>query len=112
MQRLLDLGRPIALTFEAYNLTYDENFEEALRIFLSLVELYPEDASHPYNAACSYALQGNSEESIKMLRKAISIDESIIGWMNSDPDLKSLREMDSFKNLSLIKKNDWFFGNR
>lgn len=112
LQRLLDLGRPIALTFEAYNLTYDENFEEALRIFLSLVELYPEDASHPYNAACSYALQGNSEESIKMLRKAISIDESIIGWMNSDPDLKSLREMDSFKNLSLIKKNGWFFGNR
>ncbi len=112
LKRLLDIGRPIALTFEAYNLTYEGKFEESLKIFLNLVELYPEDASHPYNAACSYALQGNSEESIKMLKKAISIDESIIGWMNSDPDLKSLRGMEDFKNLSLLKKNDWFFGNR
>ena len=51
----------------------------------------PEDSGVLYNVACAYALQGQTEQAIGVLEKAIQNGFGHKQWLENDSDLDSLR---------------------
>lgn len=98
--RLLELARPIAVTFEAYTLLYEGEHERAAGMFVRLMELEPDDAGHPYNAACAYSLWGGHEEmALDLLALALEMDPSMLPHARGDSDLDPLRGLERFAEL-------------
>lgn len=58
-----------------------------------------------YNAACVFALQGNTDEALEMLDKSIDAGWQDIAWMQKDSDLASIRGDDRW-NLLLEKTQE------
>jgi hypothetical protein len=52
-----------------------------------------------YNVACTYALLGESEHSLELLEKAVSLGWGDRAWLETDSDLDSLRSEPRFKAL-------------
>lgn len=101
--RLLDLARPVALTFEGYRLLYDGAHERAADIFMRLADLEPHDASHPYNAACAFSLWGDHEaEAVGMLAKALEMDLTLLPLAREDHDLDPLRGLVEFQEVMAL----------
>jgi hypothetical protein len=44
-----------------------------------------------YNAACFFAVQGEREEALDCLEKAVQLGFGLRGWIENDADLASLR---------------------
>jgi len=64
------------------------------------VALAPDDGRIRYNAACAYALAGQSERAIEHLEKGIeNLPSYIADWPRRDPDLDAVREHPEFKRL-------------
>jgi tetratricopeptide (TPR) repeat protein len=83
---------------------YRKDYDGAIALFDEcLAHNIHEDMAH-YNKACCYALQGKSELAIVSLQ-SISTDETQQYYIEAqtDPDLQSLHELDSFQ--TLIRKN-------
>lgn len=99
LARLLNLARPIALTFEAYNRLYANELERAIEIFESLADIEPENASHHYNLACAYALSGRAADALRELEFAIKLDPMLIPHARQDPDLESLHPNPEFERI-------------
>jgi serine/threonine protein kinase/Flp pilus assembly protein TadD len=59
----------------------------------------PEDAGILYNVACVYSLQGQLEESIACLEKALVHGFWYKRWAENDSDLNNVREHPGFKKL-------------
>ncbi|MFQ5926838.1 MAG: protein kinase [Terriglobia bacterium] len=59
----------------------------------------PEETSILYNVACVYALQGQSEQAIDCLEKAIKHGFGFKEWIENDSDLNSLRTHPRFQAL-------------
>jgi non-specific serine/threonine protein kinase len=59
----------------------------------------PEDCGILYNVACTYALQGKSEEAIDCLEKAMKHAHWYKRWIEHDSDLDSLRSHPRFQAL-------------
>jgi len=59
----------------------------------------PEDSAVLYNVACAYAQQGEIEEAIAILEKAIQNGFGHKEWLENDPDLDSLRGHPRFRSL-------------
>ena len=54
-----------------------------------------------YNAACFYALQGDSDRSLEHLSRAVELGWGDPAWVETDSDLDSLRADDRF--IALLK---------
>jgi non-specific serine/threonine protein kinase len=52
-----------------------------------------------YNVGCVYALVGKTDEALDCLEKALDNGFSQIEWIENDPDLDELRELDRFSAL-------------
>jgi adenylate cyclase len=63
------------------------------------VAIQPTDFAVLYNAACSYALVGDSQKSLDLLDRAVGTGKGFRAWMEHDPDLDSLRELPRFKEI-------------
>jgi tetratricopeptide (TPR) repeat protein len=96
---------PECLVHRASLLFYRKDYDGAIALFDEcLTHNIQADMAH-YNKACCYALQGKSELALASLQ-SISTDEGkqyYIKEAQTDPDLQSLHELDSFQ--SLICKN-------
>lgn len=82
--------------------------DKGLQIDKRLARITPKDPLVHYNLACSYAILRDTNRALKSLKKAIELGYDDPEWMQCDPDLKNLREIDGFKRLindfsSLIK---------
>lgn len=72
-----------------------EGFEWAERA----LELDPDDAGVRYNAACLFALEGETDRAIECLEAAIERGFQNREWFDKDPDLASLRDEPRFQAL-------------
>lgn len=59
----------------------------------------PEEATILYNAACTYALLGETDRAIDLLEKAIRNGYGHKEWIDNDPDFASLRDHPRFQAL-------------
>ena len=60
--------------------------------------LRPDDFGTLYNAACYFALAGDSERALDLLERATA-GGGYPDWIEHDPDLVSLREQPRFREL-------------
>lgn len=68
------------------------HFQKAIKTKADYVEPY-------YNLACLYTIQKDHEEGLSFLKKAASLDRSVILWAQEDPDLETLRGASGFQAL-------------
>lgn len=52
-----------------------------------------------YNLACHYALAGEKEKAIAILREALQLNPGLIEWSKQDTDFASIREEPAYKAL-------------
>jgi adenylate cyclase len=52
-----------------------------------------------YNLACFYAIQGEPEEALNCLEKAVQLGFGLKGWAENDPDLNLLHSNSRFQAL-------------
>jgi uncharacterized Ntn-hydrolase superfamily protein len=99
LARILNLARPIALANEGYLKLYAGDRAAAEQIFEQLVQLQPDEASHHYNLACAYSLDGKLDAALAELKLALAKDGKLRQSAGQDPDLKALYEREDFKTL-------------
>ena len=73
--------------------------DEALGIFLELIQRKPNNSSHWYNLACIYALQQKQPEALESLEKAIELDQKYKQQARTDSDFDSIRDSEAFQEL-------------
>lgn len=81
------------------NLTRKGRYNQGLQIDKRLIELRPSDPLAHYNLACSYALTGRTDQSIKTLRRAVELGYCDFRYMREDRDLESIRQDPRFRQL-------------
>ena len=72
---------------------------EALAIDRRVVQLSPADPIAHYNLACSLARTGESQQAIAMLRRAVARGYRDLEYLETDPDLDSLRNEPAYREL-------------
>ena len=92
--------RALSLTPQA--LFDDGQIERALEWTNKALELYPDDASILFNAACFMAKTGRKEEALDYLENVFGRGYGKLDWIERDPDFDSLRDEPRFK--ALLKK--------
>ena len=73
---------------------------DAKDTLLMALKLKPDDSSLNYNLACTYALSDIRMTALIYLEKAITLDPSLRERARTDPDLKSIRDLKPFKELT------------
>jgi adenylate cyclase len=63
------------------------------------VALKPYDYAVLYNAACSFALAGNTARALELLDRAVGTGRGYRAWFEHDPDLDSLRTLPRFREI-------------
>lgn len=74
-------------------------FAEGLKIDERLSRLRPEDSVVHYNLACSYSLTEQIESALSALETAIKLGYRDLKSIDTDPDLKNLRQHASYKKI-------------
>jgi len=85
-------------TFRASNLKKTDP-EAARKLLDEGLEAWPESPSLLFEMGCWHAVEGNKDEAIDWLRRALEKEPKIREWLEEDDDLTSLREDPSFKTL-------------
>lgn len=100
-QKALSLDSTNSKSLKGIAAIYAEKNEyvSAISTFKKVLELQPRDPGIYYNIACMYSLQGNRENAIFWLQRAISNGFSNWELMNNDKDLKNIKEMKEFRQL-------------
>ena len=80
-----------ALILGAMRLVNSGQRERALEWAKRALTIDPEDSGIVYNTACFYAIQGETDEAIACLEKAVQYGFGLRGWLENDPDFNSLR---------------------
>jgi serine/threonine protein kinase/Flp pilus assembly protein TadD len=88
-----------ALNLGAMHLAYLGQRERGLEWAKRAMAADPEDSGMLYNLACFYAIQGEPEEALNCLEKAVQLGFGLKGWAENDPDLKSLHSNSRFQAL-------------
>jgi tetratricopeptide (TPR) repeat protein len=78
----------------------DGNFIGARRNFEKAIRLGPGNVDPYYNLACVFAVTGETKKSLTYLKKAVSLDRSVIDWARKDADLQTLQGLPDFKNIT------------
>ena len=86
------------LAFQAYN---SHDYKDFLKYMKQAYELSNTHQSYIYNLAIAYLFNGNKEEALRLLKKAL--DFGFVYPLDKDEDLNGLRNDPEFKKL--IKKN-------
>jgi tetratricopeptide (TPR) repeat protein len=74
-------------------------YTEGLEIDERLSRLRPDDAVVHYNLACSYSLTRQIELAVEALETAINLGYRDFKAMDTDPDLKNLRQNTAYKRI-------------
>jgi len=99
-EKAIKLDPESPMNWNAMGLRYghDGNYEMALGHFLAAYTLDPSYYLSSFNAACTYAVLGDTEKALKFLKTALS-SKRFIHFAETDPDLASVRVMREFKAL-------------
>jgi len=87
------------LTSEGYAALDNNNLDSAVTLFTKQVELIPEGKWGYYDLACAYGRNGNVEESMKWLTKAVDNGWADAVHLSTDGDLQALHENPKFDSL-------------
>jgi tetratricopeptide (TPR) repeat protein len=88
-----------ALQILGDNYTRGGRYDEGLKIDERLSRLRPDDSVVHYNLACSYSLTQQIELALQALEAAINLGYRDLKSVDTDPDLKNLREHAAFKKI-------------
>jgi tetratricopeptide (TPR) repeat protein len=72
---------------------------EGLKVDQRLASLEPANPLVFYNLACSYSLAGEIDQAASALEKSLELGYRDFDWLARDPDLKTLRVHEAFKDL-------------
>ncbi|MEI7437376.1 MAG: hypothetical protein WCL16_11305 [bacterium] len=75
-------------------------YAEGLDVDQRLSALCPQEPLVLYNLGCSFALTGNVNASLEALKRAISLGYDDLVFMARDEDLRSLRELAEFRDIT------------
>lgn len=81
--------------FAAYSA---RDYDKAIEINQKLVELQPDDPTHPYNMACLYSLKDDKAKAGEWLTKAIDLGFSDFGQLAGDADLNNIHDTEAYKS--------------
>ena len=95
----LNPGDARALSFGATTLATFGERSEALAWADRAADIDPEEPSVIYNVACVYAILGSPDEALDLLEQVITRGFGHRGWVEQDPDLRSLRDHPRFRKL-------------
>jgi len=73
--------------------------QSARQILEEGLAAWPESPTIHYNLACLAALQGDSEEALASLRRALKLRPEVVDWAREDEDLAGLRGRPDFAEL-------------
>ena len=88
---------PRALCLGAIELAHVGQPERGLEWIRRALAIDPEDSGMLYNAACFYCVQGEREEALACLEKAVQLGFGLRGWVENDSDLASIRDDPRFQ---------------
>jgi len=88
-----------ALNLGAMHMAYLGQRERGLEWAKRAMAADPEDSGMLYNLACFYAIQGEPEEALNCLEKAVQLGFGLRGWIENDPDFSSVRGTPRFQAL-------------
>ena len=88
-----------ALKILGDNYTRGGRYAEGLKIDERLSSLRPDDSVVHYNLACSYSLTQQIDLALQALEAAINLGYRDLKSVDTDPDLKNLREHAAFKKI-------------
>jgi adenylate cyclase len=99
-EKAIKLDAESPMNWNAMGLRYghDGNYEMALGHFLAAYALDPTYYLSSFNAACTYAVLGDTEKALEFLKTAFS-SRRFVQFAETDPDLASVRVMREFKAL-------------
>ncbi|MBU4305879.1 MAG: hypothetical protein KJ893_09740 [Candidatus Omnitrophica bacterium] len=88
-------------------------YAKGLEMDERLVRFKPDDPLVHYNLACSYSLLGKVDMAFKTLEKAVSLGYDDFKFMDSDPDLSTVRQDQRYQNMisSIVNKKGEANGN-
>ncbi len=95
----LDPADRRALSIGSISLFENGDEEESFRCINKALELYPNDLSVLFNAACLYAKAGKKDKALNFLQIAIENGYGNKAWIEHDSDYDSLRDEPRFKEL-------------
>ncbi|MDP6540875.1 MAG: BTAD domain-containing putative transcriptional regulator [Planctomycetota bacterium] len=81
-------------------------WENGLGVDRRLVRLVPHNPTVHYNLACSLALLGRSDDALDALERSVELGYDDFEFLQSDPDLVSLRNEARFRGLVRLLQTD------
>ncbi len=96
---LLDPGHVSALNNLGVIYIQEGNYLAAQESLEGAIRQEPEYVDPYYNLACLYALKGERMKGLAQLRKAASLEKSVMDWAREDRDLQNLRGMPAFEEI-------------
>jgi tetratricopeptide (TPR) repeat protein len=80
-------------------------YDHSLQVDLRLSQLQPGDPVVFYNLACSHAINGELDQAMAALEKALTLGYRDFNWLARDPDLLALRQHPLYRAIkSRIRK--------
>jgi len=89
---------------EAIRLLQGKKFNEAIDKYKKILKTNPKDSTALYNLACTYALMGDKNMSVKYLRMSVAAGYTDFNHMAVDTDLDSIRDHKGYQ--MLLKQRD------
>ncbi|MCP4575135.1 MAG: tetratricopeptide repeat protein [Deltaproteobacteria bacterium] len=96
---IMDPGHVRALNNRGVLHLHHKDYPAARKCFEKAIRLKPDYVDPYYNLACVSVAQGQSEQGLRYLKKAVSMDPAVRVWAKEDPDLDVLRGTAGFKKL-------------
>jgi tetratricopeptide (TPR) repeat protein len=100
----MDPGHVEALNNRGVLHLQEKNYSAARKCFEKAIRLKPDYVDPYYNLACVCAVQGQVQQGLRYLGKAISMDPHVKKWAKEDPDLEGLRGDPRFREIVFRKR--------
>jgi cytochrome c-type biogenesis protein CcmH/NrfG len=75
------------------------NHDHSLRVDQELARLQPRNPMVFYNLACGHSLNGEVNQAVEALEKALVLGYRDFKWLAKDPDLHQLRQHPLYRNI-------------
>lgn len=95
----VDPGCVPALNNLGVILMNEKNYPDARRRFEKAARLKPGYVDPYYNLACLFALTDRPDQSLRYLKRAISLDPQVKAWALADADLERLHSQPGFREI-------------
>ena len=100
----MDPGHVAALNNRGVLHLREKSYSAARKCFEKAIRLKPDYVDPYYNLACVCAVQGQVQQGLRYLGKAISMDPNVKKWAKEDPDLEGLRGDPRFREIVFRKR--------